>query len=347
MRSLLAELERVADTDAIVTLNGETGTGKEVLARFVHERSTRRSAPFVPINCAAIPEQLFESELFGHERGAFTGATTRSIGKVEAAQHGTLFLDEIAELPLSQQAKLLRFLENRQFMRVGGVKKVAANVRVICATLRPLDEEVRARRFRADLYYRVQALTFSVPPLRMRREDIAPLTALLLEGLRAQHRLPPPRLTRAARAALLAYEWPGNVRELRNALERACLLRAGRPIRPVDLPIVVAPLLPATPAPIESHAPTLAAVIREAIESAIARNRTLAQAARELGVSERTLQRYTARGSVRRATNNRGTLARDDVEHAAVGAARAARDTAPHDSLVGGGQVHVHGRPRA
>src|SRR5882672_1512485 len=169
MRELDRVARAVAGKDIVVTLIGESGTGKEILARRVHELSHRRAGPFVPINCAAIPEALFESELFGHEKGAFTGASDRARGKVEAAMGGTLFLDEIGEMPVSVQAKLLRFLENRKFMRVGGSTKIAIDLRLVTATLRPLEEEVKAGRFRADLFYRIQGISLDVPPLRERQ----------------------------------------------------------------------------------------------------------------------------------------------------------------------------------
>src|SRR5271165_3836956 len=166
MRQLDRVIRAVAAKDVCVTLVGESGTGKEVLARRLHDLSRRRAGPFIPINCAAIPEPLFESELFGHEKGAFTGASERARGKIEASHQGTLFLDEIGEMPAGAQAKLLRFLENRRFMRVGGSEKIQVDTRIICATLRPLDEEVRTGRFRADVYYRIQGVSLRVPPLR-------------------------------------------------------------------------------------------------------------------------------------------------------------------------------------
>src|SRR5450631_4089092 len=175
MRQLDRVIRAVAAKDVCVTLVGESGTGKEVLARRLHDLSRRRTGPFIPINCAAIPETLFESELFGHEKGAFTGASERVRGKIEAADGGTLFLDEIGEMPLAMQAKLLRFLESRKFMRVGGSTKIAVDVRLVTATLRPLEAEVQAGRFRADLFYRIEGITLNVPPLRERLADIVPL----------------------------------------------------------------------------------------------------------------------------------------------------------------------------
>src|SRR5262249_1959578 len=166
---------------------GKSGAGTAIVARRIHEISPRRSGPFTPINCAAIPDALFESELFGHERGAFTGATDRAKGKIEAAEGGTLFLDEIGEMPIAMQAKLLRFLENRKYMRVGGAAKLQADVRLVGATLRPLADEVKAGRFRADLYYRIQGITMKVPPLRERRADILPLIQQFAAQLSAHH----------------------------------------------------------------------------------------------------------------------------------------------------------------
>jgi transcriptional regulator with PAS, ATPase and Fis domain len=306
MKRLDETLRAVAPKEVTVTLIGESGTGKEVLARRVHELSERRRGPFIPINCAAIPETLFESELFGHERGAFTGANDRARGKVEAAIGGTLFLDEIGEMPTAMQAKLLRFLESRRFMRVGGSTKIEADVRLVCATLRPLDEEVRAGRFRADLYYRVQGITLHVAPLRDRKSDIPQLIDQFLMQLSARHATEPPRLSRSVRSALIAYDWPGNVRELKNVLETLCLLRPGKSARPADLPAALqAPLADAT-APVRS---TLALDLNETLDSMVERiieavliaeggNRT--RAARRLGVSLRTLQRRAATAPRRR-----------------------------------------------
>src|SRR5438128_6097521 len=175
MRRLDQMLKTVAVKEVTISLIGESGSGKEVLARRVHELSSRRGGPFVPINCAAIPEALFESELFGHEKGAFTGASERVRGKLEAANGGTLFLDEVGEMPMPMQAKLLRFLENYKFMRVGGSTKISVDVRLVAATLRPIEDEVKAGRFGPDLFYRIQGISLAVPPLRERRADNAPL----------------------------------------------------------------------------------------------------------------------------------------------------------------------------
>jgi transcriptional regulator with PAS, ATPase and Fis domain len=300
MRRLDRTLRAVAPKEVTVTLIGESGSGKEVLARRVHELSERRRGPFIPINCAAIPEALFESELFGHERGAFTGASDRVRGKVEAAAGGTLFLDEIGEMPLAMQAKMLRFLEHRRFMRVGGSVKIEADVRLVFATLRPLDEEVRLGRFRADLYYRVQGITLQVPPLRERKADIPSLVEQFIAQLSARHRTPPPRPTRKVRNVLVAYPWPGNVRELRNVLEMLCLLRPGKTVRIADLPEALRSAQ-SDPRTLAERALTLdldqplEVMIEQIIEAALeleAGNRT--RAAQRLGVSVRTLQRHAA-----------------------------------------------------
>ena len=305
MREADRVLRRIADKDVVLTLIGESGTGKEVLARRAHELGARRRGPFVPINCAAIPEALFESELFGHERGAFTGASERAMGKIEAAEGGTLFLDEIGEMPIGMQAKLLRFLENRRFMRVGSATKLFADVRLTFATLRPLDEEVKAGRFRADLFYRIQGVTLRVPPLRERLADVAPLLAHFVAELSAQHGVRPPRFSRKAKERLLAYDWPGNVRELRNVVETMCLFRDGRVVRLQDLPAAL------RREPPEAQRRTkktivvdvdegLDAIVRRAIEAALAlEGGRPADAARRLRVSVRTVQRWIESGRVR------------------------------------------------
>ncbi len=301
MRAFDKVLRAVAPKEVTVTFTGETGSGKEVMARRLHDLSSRRRGPFVPINCAAIPEPLFESELFGHERGAYTGATERSIGKVEMASGGTLFLDEIAEMPLGLQVKLLRFLETRRYMRVGGAKKLDADVRLVLATLRPLEDEVRAGRFRADLYYRIQGILLAVPPLRERRRDIGPLLDGFIAHMSAIHDVAPPTFTRPARSALLAYDWPGNVRELKNVVELLCILREGQSVRVQDLPVALrkaatpgaAPARDTITVPANSR---LDEIVDLVIDAAILAERgNVSRAARRLGVSVRTLQRRTSR----------------------------------------------------
>ncbi|UJR86003.1 Hypothetical protein I5071_80840 [Sandaracinus amylolyticus] len=301
MRRLDGILRTVAGKDVVISLVGESGTGKEVLARRAHELSPRRAGPFVPINCAAIPEGLFESELFGHERGAFTGARERAKGKIEAAIGGTLFLDELGEMPLAMQSKLLRFLEHRRFMRVGGHTKLEADVRLVCATLRPLEDDVREGRFRADLFYRIQGISLEVPPLRERPADIPPLIEHFVARAAARHRIAPPRLPRSVRVALMAHSWPGNARELRNVIEMLCLLRSGKDARVHDLP-------PSVRASLDSRgdAPTritlsldqpLDTMIEGLIDAVLALeggNRT--RAAQRLGISVRTIQRHLGSG---------------------------------------------------
>jgi len=310
MRQLDRIVRTIAGKDVVVTFTGESGTGKEILARRLHELSHRHAGPFIPINCAAIPDALFESEFFGHERGAFTGANARVLGKIEVASGGTLFLDEIGEMPLAMQAKLLRFLENRRFMRVGGSTKIAVDVRLVTATLRPIEDEVKAGRFRADLFYRIQGITLRIPPLRERVADIGMLVHQFMAQATARHGTKPPRLTRATMDALRNYPWPGNVRELRNMVELLCLLREGKPARVRDLPeaIQLAAHMP------QASSEALDAAIRddevlevrldEPLEGTIERilraaldreggNRS--RAARRLGLSLRTMQRYAAR----------------------------------------------------
>jgi transcriptional regulator with PAS, ATPase and Fis domain len=302
MRELDRVVRAVAPKDVVVTLVGESGTGKEVLARRIHELSHRRAGPFVPINCAAIPESLFESELFGHERGAFTGATERVRGKVEASSGGTLFLDELGELPLSMQAKLLRFLENRRFMRVGGSVKVTVDTRLVCATLRPLELDVQEGRFRADLYYRIEGITVDVPPLRDRPPDIAALANHFIAELSAFHGVTPPKLGRAALAVLQRYRWPGNVRQLRNAIERLCLLRAAKPVRVADLPRALQKRPLSEPnghrtieISLDQHLHQTVHQVLLAVLEAEGGNRS--RTAQRLGISLRTVQRHLARSA--------------------------------------------------
>jgi len=227
IRSVQAEAQRVAATDATVLLEGESGTGKELFARAIHELSPRRGRPFVAINCAAIPETLLESELFGHERGAFTGALARRLGKFELAEGGTVFLDEIGELSPVTQGKLLRVLQERSFHRVGGTIPIQVDVRILAASNRPLDRMVAQSLFREDLYYRVRVFPIRIPPLRDRPEDIDPLVDWFLGHLPQELGKKGIRIAPGARERLREYLWPGNVRELRNCLERAIILSDG------------------------------------------------------------------------------------------------------------------------
>jgi two-component system response regulator FlrC len=300
MREVLSAVEDVACAATTVLLLGESGTGKEVLARHIHALSPRANGPWVAVNCAALPADLLESELFGHERGAFTGASDRRIGKIEQADGGTLLLDEISELPLPLQAKLLRVLQEREVDRVGGGKPVPVDVRIIATSNRELDAMVGRREFRADLYYRLCVFPIQVPPLRERPGDIVPLATHLTGAITARLGRPAPALTDEVLSCLAAYDYPGNVRELGNLLERA-LLRCRGPVLSLDhldpllrkaaasapAPATGAPAAnPFTELPIE-----LADLERLAIAEALRRvggNRT--HAARLLGISLRTLR---------------------------------------------------------
>ena len=224
MRKVLAQVERVAASESRVCILGETGTGKELVARTLHERSPRASGPFVTLNCAAVPAELIESELFGHEKGSFTGAAGRHIGKFEQAEHGTIFLDEIGDMPLSMQAKLLRVLEEGEIERIGGDKPIPVDVRVLVATHRNLEALVREGKFRQDLFHRVYVFPLALPPLRERREDIPVLVDHFARQVCAQNSWKPIAFAQQAIDALSAYPWPGNVRELRNVVERLMLL---------------------------------------------------------------------------------------------------------------------------
>jgi transcriptional regulator with PAS, ATPase and Fis domain len=226
-RDVLRKATRVAATDTTVLITGESGTGKEVVARYIHATSPRKGGPFVALNCAALPEHLLESELFGYERGAFTGAQQPKPGQIELAGGGVLFLDEVTEMSLAAQAKFLRVLQEREFQRLGGTRLLKANIRVIAATNRDLRKAVERGDFREDLFYRLGVFDIQIPPLRDRPSDIVPLTQTFLQEIGRSFGRPPAELARDARQALLQHEWPGNVRELRNVLERAAILCEG------------------------------------------------------------------------------------------------------------------------
>jgi len=230
IREVSQQIQKVAATDSTVLLLGESGTGKELFARAIHHLSPRREQPFVALNCAAIPEGLVENELFGHEKGAFTGAGARKVGKMDMAHRGTLFLDEIGELPLAIQAKLLRVLEERQFDRVGGTQPIDVDVRIVVATNRHLQRLVEEKLFREDLYFRIAAVPMTIPPLRERGNDVIMLAEHFLEQFSREFVKPGLELSAEAREKLLGYRWPGNVRELRNTLERAVILADGMSI---------------------------------------------------------------------------------------------------------------------
>ena len=297
---ILRLAETVAPTDSTVLLQGESGTGKEVLARFIHELSNRTEGPFLSINCGALPEGLLESELFGHVKGSFTGAVRDKMGLFAAAEHGTFFLDEIGETTPATQVKLLRALQHREVIPVGATDAVPVNARLIAATNRDLDDEIRTGRFRSDLYYRLNVISIHLPPLRQRRDDIPLLAEHFLQRIAHARGEVPRRLSTAAIEALQEYQWPGNVRELENALERAVILASGDVIEPGLLPERVTdrkaePLVAArTPAN-----PTLEAVERAYIMWVLqSEGGNKSRAAEVLGIDPSTLYRKLSRYGV-------------------------------------------------
>ena len=302
-RELAQLARRVAQSDATVLLNGESGVGKEVLSRYIHRHSPRADGPFVAINCAAIPENMLEAVLFGHEKGAFTGAIKSSVGKFEQAQGGTLLLDEISEMDLGLQAKLLRVIQERQVERLGGQTTIDLDVRIIATTNRDLRQEVAERRFREDLYYRLNVFPLTVPPLRQRPEDILPIAEKLLS---TYHRAAgqPLSLSEDARQRLRAHDWPGNVRELDNVIQRALILKQGRQIEAEDILIEPGSSLNAPEVEPHSVEPEDAGRLhsdlrdREAqviIDTLKQFNGSRKKTAEQLGISPRTLRYKLAR----------------------------------------------------
>lgn len=295
-KALLRVLElasRVAQRDSTVLIQGETGTGKELLARAIHFNSRRRGQPFITINCATIPKELIESELFGYERGAFTGAQNQKAGKVEMARGGTLFLDEIGELPLDMQVKLLRLIQQGEVAKLGSTDNLTVDIRVIAATNRNLSAMVEDGAFREDLYYRLAVVPLQLPPLRERREDIPELVRHLFAKLKERHQLPDLRLTQGVFRRLLGYSWPGNIRELENIIERMVVLAGADEISEEDLPVEIGVSAP-TESALVLHLPekgmSLEAVEREILLRALDKfhwNQT--QTARFLDISRRTL----------------------------------------------------------
>ena len=282
MRELLAILARVAPSDLPVLIEGETGTGKELVARAVHQSSPRAAFPFVAVNCGAMPDSLAESELFGHEKGAFTGAIARKPGVFELADRGVLFLDEIGEVSVSMQVKLLRALEEREFMRVGGTRPVRVDVRIVAATNKNLKAEVAEGRFREDLYYRLSGLTLKLPPLRDRRGDVALLSREFLRRFGSKA-----KLSAAAVERLSSYEWPGNVRELQMVMRRAAVLCAKDTVEPEDLPLDPPSNWKAA---VRRSGLTLEEMEREYIEAVLAEhNGHRGNAAKALGIDPKTL----------------------------------------------------------
>jgi two-component system, NtrC family, response regulator len=287
MQRICRTIEKVAPSSATVLLLGESGTGKELLARALHARSSRNTGRFVAINCAAIPETLLESELFGYEKGAYTGAVKRTIGKIETANGGTLFLDEIGDLPMSLQAKLLRFLQERVIERVGGREEVPVDVRIVCATHQLLKEQIQTGRFREDLYYRLAEIVVDIPPLRARRGDATLLAHSFVRKFAEEHRRPTMSLSSDALDAIEAHAWPGNVRELENVVKRAVIMSETSTITRADIDVAPA-------AATEGVALNLRQVREEAERAAVITvlgrvNGNLSKAAELLGVSRPTL----------------------------------------------------------
>ncbi|APR82047.1 Response regulator of zinc sigma-54-dependent two-component system [Minicystis rosea] len=292
MKEALAVASRAAPTEATILLLGETGTGKGVIARHVHALSPRAARPFVTLNCAVISPNLVENELFGHAKGAFTGADGARVGHVEAAGAGTLFLDEVGDLPREAQGKLLRLLEEHEYVRVGDTEPRRSEARVIAATHRDLKAAVAAGNFREDLFYRLDVVTLRVPSLRDRREDVPALAAAVVADLSTTHRREPLRIDPAAMAALTSYRWPGNVRELANVLERAVILAAGDVITPDLLPEELRATAPAT---LTVDDESLEAAERRHITAVLARHPTLDAAAKALRIDPSTLYRKRER----------------------------------------------------
>jgi DNA-binding NtrC family response regulator len=300
LREVLRVVRRAGPTDATVLITGESGTGKEVVARALHAESRRKGGPFIAINCSALPGELIESELFGHLKGAFTGADRDREGLFEAAHGGTLFLDEVGDLAAPAQAKLLRVLEERQVTRLGGSRSVPVDVRVVAATNRPLERMSAEGSFREDLLYRLRVIGLHIPPLRERREDIPAIAVHFLAGFAARHGRPTRALSDAARRVLLAHDWPGNVRELRNAVERAVVLAEGETIDAADLPPGLdtrAPLRPVDAALAdlpwaEARARALDAWERDFLAAALERHGgNVSRTAQSLGIHRQSLQK--------------------------------------------------------
>ncbi|TYP63452.1 sigma-54-dependent transcriptional regulator [Stutzerimonas stutzeri] len=295
MKLLRKQIGKLARSQAPVYISGESGSGKELVARLIHEQGPRHEQPFVPVNCGAIPSELMESEFFGHKKGSFTGAMEDKPGLFQAANGGTLFLDEVADLPLPMQVKLLRAIQEKAVRAVGGAKEVVVDVRILCATHKDLASEVAAGRFRQDLYYRLNVIELRVPPLRERREDIAQLAEVMLRRLAQECGETPARLQPDALAKLQSYRFPGNVRELENMLERAYTLCEGEEIKPSDLRLSDAPGMPengeASLAQIDNLEDHLEEVERKLIMQALEETRwNRTAAAQRLGLSFRSMR---------------------------------------------------------
>jgi Nif-specific regulatory protein len=293
-RDALQFIEKVSGTTATVLIRGESGTGKELVARAIHQNSARAAGPFVALNCGAVPETLLESELFGFERGAFTGAVMQKKGRIEAADRGTLFLDEVGEMPPPMQIKFLRVLQEREFERVGGLKRIPVNVRIVAATHRDLENAVECGDFRADLYYRLKVLCFKLAPLRNRREDIIPLARHFIAGYAKLYAREVDGISYDAIEVLTRYDWPGNIRELQHAIESAVVLASESVIQKADLP----PEIVVTPPRSLVRAISGLERIRRQIERFVIENALTwagghcKKAAQYLEIHEKTLSRY-------------------------------------------------------
>lgn len=290
LKEVLTQVRQVADTDATVLIQGESGTGKELIARAIHDLSDRSTGPFVAVNLGALPEALLESEMFGHEKGSFTGASRQKPGCFEVARSGTLFLDEITEIPAKSQVDLLRVLETGQFARVGGEETLESDARIVSATNRDVQQLVEDGTFREDLFYRLNIVPIEVPPLRQRRDDIPLLANHFLSHFCARHRRPEKAIDADAMNILVSASWPGNIRQLRNVIERLVVTGAGEDISPPDLPTDLKPATDATFSQSRSLAEVTEAAEREAIQYSLAANEYhREQTAKALGISVRTL----------------------------------------------------------
>lgn len=301
LQQVIEQVQQVAPSKATVLITGETGTGKELIAQMIHQNSPRARAPFVPVHCAALPSNLLESELFGHEKGAFTGAAEKRVGRFEAADGGTLFLDEIGEIDASTQVKLLRFLESKTFERVGSIKPITVDVRLVCATNRDLLKMVEKGQFREDLYYRLNVIPIHLPPLRERKEDIPLLLSHYIRYFAEENNLPPVQISPEALTILENYPWPGNIRELRNFCENSVVMRQGGTLTPYDLnPRFLQKDTPEALSDKSGSANTFIMknpLSKEENEKRLLRNALVeakgnrTQAARLMGISRRTLHR--------------------------------------------------------
>lgn len=293
MQKIFDQAAIVGKTDSTLLITGESGTGKDVLARWIHSQSPRADLPFISVNCGALPENLFESEFFGHEKGAFTGAAAKKIGLIESAEGSTLFLDEIGEMPPAMQVKLLHFLENGAYRRVGATRDRTTDVRVIAATNAELEKAVEGGKFRSDLFYRLNVIAFHLPPLRERKEDIPGLLDLFLSDMRRRFNRPGLDLSATAMAAFTSYSWPGNIRELKNTLERSVVLTEGDVVEPVNLAFEKGADVPSKGEKLAAGSlPTLGELEKAHIRKVLAHtNGRREQAAAILGITSRTLYR--------------------------------------------------------